>query len=282
MRSTPSEQPTPEYPAAERGPVRRVSILVASLLALTLVAAACGSTDSDAVASLEESEVATLEDAALAAVRTDEDASETNPEDAALAFSQCMRDEGVDFPDLAVDAEGNIDLRAGFENIDRNDETFQEARTECQSELAAGGFGGGRRQALTSTEVQDGLVAYTDCIRDEGFDVGDLTLGQGPGGTGNGDGTANGTANDAANDAANADAAGGAEAADGDGGGPQAGRRQGGFGDPNNRLAEQLGLDPEDPETAAALELCEPVLEEAFAAAGLGQAAGPGAGENNG
>lgn len=219
--------------------------LIAS--ALVLVAAACGSSGSDDVASLVSNDVATLSGAADAATIPDEDEPETSPEAAALAFSQCMRDEGIDFPDLAIDAEGNIQLREGFTAVDRSDESVREALQTCQPELAAGGFGGGRRAALQSPEVQDGLVAFSDCIRDEGFDVGDLTLGQGPGAPG-----------------------GQQPGQGGDGDGPAAGQRQGGFGNPSNRIAQQLGLDLDDPVVEAALDTCSPILEDVFAGLGGG------------
>lgn len=233
------------------------------LAAVTLVAAACGSSADDAaeVATLEDENVATLTDSADAAVIPDEDAPETDPEQAALAFSQCMRDEGLDFPDLGVDAEGNINLREGFQAVDRSDENFRDAMTACQGELAAGGFGGGRREALDSPQLQDGLVAFSDCVRDEGFDVGDLTLGAPGGGNGNQAGGAN------ANQADGGDA---------DGDGPAEGRREGGFGDRTSRIAGQLGLDPEDPAVIEVMDLCSPVLDEAFAAAGVTPGGGRG------
>lgn len=244
-------------PAGRRRTGRRFLPLVA---AIALVAAACGGEDEAevAVATLEDTNVATLTDSADAAVIPGEDAPETDPEEAALAFSQCMRDEGIDFPDLAVDAEGNINLREGFESIDRDDESFRDAMGVCQDELAAGGFGGGRQQALDSPELQDGLVAFSDCIRDEGFDVGDLTLGQGPG-AGNGPGAGQG---------ANTDQAAAEGETDGDGG-PAQGQREGGFGNRSARIAGQLGLDAEDPAVVEALELCNPILDEAFTAAGV-------------
>ncbi|MGI9598703.1 MAG: hypothetical protein ACR2QK_21240 [Acidimicrobiales bacterium] len=226
--------------------------LLPGILALTLAATACGTSgEGDEVASLQTEEVATLADAADAAVIPDEDGPEADPEEAALAFSQCMRDEGLDFPDLSVDAEGNIDVREGFESIDRSDASFRTAIDACRDELANGGFGGGRRQAFESPEVQDGLVAYSDCIREKGFDVGDLTFGQGAGAPGQGAGA-------------------GAADGDGEGTGPAEGRRQGGFGNITNRLAQQLGLDPEDPDVVAALDACQPVLDEAFAGTALG------------
>lgn len=234
------------------------ALLVATGLALT----ACGSSDQTAdtadIATLEDNEVASLTEAADAQELDDPDGPETDPEQAALAFSQCMRDEGIDFPDVGVDAEGNVNLREAFANLERGDE-LRAARQACQSELAAGGFGG--RQRLTEaqqTEIDDGLVAYSDCIRGEGFDVGDITLqrgGQQNQQTGNAD------ENQVQNQEQNGD---------GERRG-QPGERERGFGNRQARIVEQLGLDAEDPEVQAALTKCEPILEETFANFGPGR-----------
>ena len=107
--------------------------------------------------------------------------------------------------------------------------------------------------------LQDALVEYTDCIRDQGFDVGDITLGgPGPGGP-NADGAQNAP-----------------EAGQGQGDNARGGNRQGGFGDPAQRLANRLGLDMEDPDVQAALEVCQPIIDEAFTGFGPG-AGGPAA-----
>jgi len=120
---------------------------------------------------------------------------------------------------------------------------------ECRVILDGIGFGGrGGRAALTDNpELQDALVAFSDCIRQQGFDVGDIELGGGPG-QGGGNGTPPGNGD----------------------GQPQRGQgaAQGNF-DPNSRFAAALGLDPEDPDVAAALEECSPIMDAAFAEAGV-------------
>ena len=224
---------------------------IVALAAFALVLAACSSGEDDA-----SSEVATLQagdevvgDAADAAVRTDvEPAEEVAPDEAALQFSQCMRDQGLDFPDLSVDAEGNIQMRDAFQSVDRGADGFEEAMDTCGDILQQTGFGGGRREAQESPEVQDALLEFSQCVRDAGYDVGDLTLG-GPGQGGQGAG-----------------GDGGAEAGQG--------QRQGGFGDRSTRFATQLGLDPDDPEVKETIETCSTIIDEAFTAAGVGQ--GPG------
>lgn len=241
---------------------RRLSGLAAMLASFALLGAACSGSEADAateIATLESTE-STEPDASADGV-----AATANPDDAALAFSACMREEGIDFPDLSVDADGNIELREAFQSVDRNADGFQDAMDACNSLLGETAFGG-RGAALESPEVQDGLLAFSDCVREAGYDVGDLTLGGAPGGQGGGQ------------------EAGNAEGADGEGGGdgPPGGERQQGFGNRSARFADQLGLDYEDPDVMTAIDGCAPLIEEAFANAGLGQpGGGTGTSEGN-
>lgn len=216
-----------------------------AIAVLALIAAACGSTSSDGTAS----GVASLEDVAAA----EDETADTQPagdvtleaDEAALQFSQCMRDEGLDFPDIGVDAEGNPDIRDAFQNsgTQPGSSEFRDAMDSCGELLDVVGFGGGRAGLADNTELQDALVKYSECLRDQGLDVGDLQLG---GGQGGGEDGAQG-------------------AGQGGEGEPQPGqgRRQRGFGDPGARIAQALDLDAEDPDVVAALDTCSPVLETA-------------------
>ncbi len=238
-------------------PLIRLSLVLASV---ALAASACGAGD-EAEASAADSGVASIDDV----VTTDDEAAEADTElaadEAALAFSACMRDEGLDFPDIGVDAEGNLNLREAFgeTGVDPRSAEFQAGMEACGEFVAAAGFGGGggRAALADNTEVQDALVAFSECLRDAGYDVGDLTLG-GPGQAGQGQGQG--------------------QAPDGDGqqagqGPGQRGEGEGGFGDRNARFAAQLGLDIDDPDVAADIESCIPILDTALAEAGVG---GPG------
>ncbi|MFT5201249.1 MAG: hypothetical protein ACI9C1_000621 [Candidatus Aldehydirespiratoraceae bacterium] len=214
-------------------------------VALGLLASACGSdaNTETAVASLADTE-------------SDEDvdtdgADALTSDEAALAFSECLRGEGIDIPDVGIDADGNIDIRGSFQeaDIDVRGEEFTAAREICFPLLDGVAFGGGQRAGLVDNpEIEDALLAFSDCIRAEGFDVGDAELPQ-PG----------------------AGAGGGTPPADGDAPARGAGQGQGGFGDPSARFAGLLGLDAEDPEVAAALEVCGPLVTDAFAGFTPGQ-----------
>ncbi len=225
-----------------------------ALVPFTFFAAACGGSDGDG----NSLGVASLEDVAGAA-ETDEptgdggDDSGSSPEDAALEFSQCMRDEGLDFPDIGVDAEGNPDIRDAFETagFTPRDDAFRDAMQACGEILQGVGFGGGGRAQLNdNTEFQDALVEFSGCVRDQGFDVGDLQFGGGPGG--------------------------GAGEPPVDGEPPERGQGQGegGFGDRNTRLAQGLGLDPEDPDVTTAIDECASVIDTALADLGVEEPGG--------
>lgn len=229
-----------------------------------LVLSACGS-GSTAEADTDDG-LATLETANSGDAETDATAAADDTADgvasadeAALALSECLRDEGLDVPDIGVDADGNIDLRGAFQELDPGDDSFRDAMEACSDVLAGIEFGGGRGGPggiVDNTEIQDAMLEFSDCIRAEGFeDIGDLTFG-GPGGGQTG-----------TPDADTTDAEGEA--------GPGRGRREGGFGDRTGIFAELLGLDPDDPDVVAALEVCSPIIDQAFSDAGVG---GPGAG----
>ncbi len=228
-------------------PLPRVPRSLWLLAALPLLAAGCGD-DADsasaAIASLESADdTAAVDDAPV----------DLSAEDAALAFSECLRAEGIDVPDIGVDADGNLDLGASFQDlgVELGGEEFRSAQETCSPLLEGIAFGGrGDRAGLgDNPELEDAFLDYSACIRAEGFDVGDLSLGQPGGGAGGEPPTG---------------------LADGEGPVRGQGQRQGGFGDPTTRFAEQLGLDADDPEVAAALEVCAPIIEDAFAATGVG------------
>ncbi|HEX3736821.1 MAG TPA: hypothetical protein VHV53_04700 [Solirubrobacterales bacterium] len=64
--------------------------------------------------------------------------------EAALAFSECMRDHGVDVPDPQFTGKGKVTMKigGGKGGIDPNSPAFQEAQEACRSKLPDGGKGG--------------------------------------------------------------------------------------------------------------------------------------------
>lgn len=160
--------------------------LTVLLLALGLVAAACGG-DGDAstgVASLETADVAVDDVGTLDGA---EPSSESDQEQAMLNFAACMRDNGVDIDDPTVDADGNVQF-GGFRvavqegEIDRV--AMDAAMAECQEHLESITLGRGGGD-FDPTELQDTMVEYAACMRENGYDMPDpdfSSFGPGAGG----------------------------------------------------------------------------------------------------
>ncbi len=216
---------------------RNLALGLIGSMALT----ACGSSSPAA-----DSGVVTL--AGSTGVVVTEDAAELTDEEAGMALAACARENGIaDFPDPVVNADGSIefgDIRELVQGGTIDRETFQAALEACQGEAGGVGFGGGNRGGgFDQAALQEATLAFTDCLREEGLDVGDLTFdagGRGPGGFDRGQGE------------------GGDPPADGERpGGPRGGDQGGqeGF------IARLLGLDTEDEAVIAALEVCNPLLD---------------------
>ncbi|MFQ5968421.1 MAG: hypothetical protein ACE5MI_12565 [Acidimicrobiia bacterium] len=147
--------------------------LVGLLAALALVAVACGSEASaEGVASLSDT------DTTIGAEPSGE-TEDLNVEESFLAFTQCMRDEGIDLPDPELDANGNITF-GGFDRDPGADpEDIRAAFGVCQEHIE-----GVVQQFIGRdlTEIQDTLVEYAACMRENGYDMPDPDFsGFGPG-----------------------------------------------------------------------------------------------------
>lgn len=154
-----------------------------ALPALALVAVACGGSGSSiGVASLDDSTTTTVP-----ADAGDGD-GDVDIEEAALAFAECLRDEGLDVPDPEFDGEGGLNFSFGqeFRRGAGEDgagagpsEEFQAALEVC-GELLEGV--GQRFERPDITEIEDDLLAFAECMRDNGVDMADPDLSGGAGG----------------------------------------------------------------------------------------------------
>lgn len=154
------------------------NVVIPIVLAFGLLAAACGSADANSgVASLEsDSQAEQAEDAAV---------DSTSQEEAVMAFTVCLRDEGLDVEDPVVDDQGNLRpprLRE-IESMDR--EVAGAAFESCNEYLEDVTFG---LDSEDRTEREDELLAFAACARENGYDMPDpdfsteRTPGQGGGG----------------------------------------------------------------------------------------------------
>jgi len=150
--------------------MQRFIILLATL---ALVLAACGGSDDGGVATLED----TPSDSELQ--QTVEDAAGTaDDEQALLAFAACMRDNGVeDFPDPVLNADGSVEFTGSgqdpFAGVDND--TAEAAVNACIGELEGVAFAPGGAD-FDLNEIQDALVEFAACMRDNGIDFDDPDL----------------------------------------------------------------------------------------------------------
>lgn len=143
--------------------------LVPLIVILVLVIAACGGTEDAGVATLESGDAVVDED------RTDSDGNDD--ERALLAFSACMRDNGVEaFPDPVLDADGSVDFGRGSDPFgDVRPEVAEAAVNACLDELDGVSFAPGGAD-FDINEIQDSLVEFAQCMRDNGVDFDDPDL----------------------------------------------------------------------------------------------------------
>ncbi len=215
--------------------MRRVLIAAVSMAVLL---AACNGT-AEGVATLED-------DAGSGSGQVKDDELAVTDEEALLAFAQCMRDNGVeDFQDPSFGADGSIQF--GFGGPEEGDgpfggvprETVQAAFQACDEHLGSLALGPGGGD-FDPSEIQDNLVEFAACLREQGLDVDDPDFSSlGPGA---------------------------ADQTEGEDGGPV-------FVSPFGS-----NFDPTDPEVQAAIEACQEFMGGFVRRGGPGGPGGPGGG----
>ncbi len=135
------------------------------ILTFVAVFAACtiGGEESEGVVTIESTTATTVVD------------EETTFEEGVLEFAQCMREEGINFPDPTFDIDGNPE----FDNLEiENEEEFESAFENCEDIL---------RNALPEQfdldpEVEAALVdaslEFSQCMREQGIDFPDPKPGE--------------------------------------------------------------------------------------------------------
>jgi hypothetical protein len=136
----------------------RVSVMLATAVTLSLAAGA-----SAQVATLAEEGAAPSPAADGSTASTDAD-----PQEAMLAFAQCMRDHGVDMEDPPFGEGGRVLMRGLADGgVDALGEAFQAAQQACGSFLEA------MRADLDPAEEAERLeemLAMAQCMRDHGIE----------------------------------------------------------------------------------------------------------------
>jgi hypothetical protein len=139
-------------------------------LTLLAVSAACSSggteSTSDTIATLE-----TTTSTTAAAITT----TTTEPptlEEVSLEFTQCMRDSGVEIPDITFDADGQPVISAALsEEFDLLDTAFQTALSSCRGIFAEAGEGVELQlDPELVAGITDQLTEWAVCMRDNGVE----------------------------------------------------------------------------------------------------------------
>jgi hypothetical protein len=143
-----------------------------------LLATACsGSNDGgDGVATLESTIAQSVE------VSDEPVADDVDAEQAMLDFAACLRENGVDIEDPTVDADGNLQFGGfrpgqggesgdGSGDVDRD--AVQEAMQACGDLIEGVTLGFGGRGDFDMTEMQDTLIEYAACMRENGYAMDD-------------------------------------------------------------------------------------------------------------
>jgi len=139
-------------------------LILVAVIGLILVA--CGS-DSNDVATLR-----TTENTQVEAPNADAADPVLDNEAMMMAFTQCLRDQGIDVLDPVVDSEGNVQKPEFAEGVDAKRESFSEAWEACAEHLEGFTF---ERKRVDVSERVDQLLALAACLRDKGYDVDEPT-----------------------------------------------------------------------------------------------------------
>ncbi len=140
----------------------------AVLVGVGLLAAACGSS----VAS-----TGTGDGPSPAA--TSGDSGSTRPEDAMLAFAQCMREHGVDLPDPQFQEGGGAYMKV---EIDPDDDDFQRADKACRHHMSGAVAEAPDIDPERIAEMEQRMLAFAECMRGQGIDFPDPQMERGRGG----------------------------------------------------------------------------------------------------
>lgn len=99
-------------------------------------------------------------------------ADEPTDEEITTNFTVCMRDHGLDVPDPELNADGSIDWEDIKQAINQDPKSNKSSKAleECLPLLEGATFSE-KKAPEDEIELQDDLLAFAQCLRDEGIDV---------------------------------------------------------------------------------------------------------------
>jgi hypothetical protein len=94
----------------------------------------------------------------------------TDPQEAMLAYTQCMRENGIEMDDPSgANGDAGIALNIDESNADE----FEAAEKECSQLLAAVEGDDADVDPELEAEAREQMLAFAECMREQGFDVPD-------------------------------------------------------------------------------------------------------------
>ena len=144
----------------------KMMILIAVVVMSALLLTACGS-DSNDVATLKDTENTQVE-----VPKADASDPVLDNEAMMMAFTECLRDQGIDVLDPVVDSEGNVEKPEFAEGAEYDKETVTAAYEVCGEHLEGFTF---EKKRVDVSELVDQYVALATCLREKGYDVDDPT-----------------------------------------------------------------------------------------------------------
>jgi hypothetical protein len=99
-------------------------------------------------------------------------------EEQAFVFARCMREQGIDFPDPQVGADGQVTMSPG-PGVGTNGSAFQDAAAACETQVASTGgptSTTAASQAPGGTFSAEQMAEFAACMREQGIDFPDPTI----------------------------------------------------------------------------------------------------------
>ena len=93
-------------------------------------------------------------------------------EEKMMAFTQCMRDEGIELVEVGVDADGNVQRPQLADGSQVSREEFGKGMEVCGIHLEGLTMGEKRED---KSEIVDKMLALATCLREKGYDMDDPT-----------------------------------------------------------------------------------------------------------
>jgi hypothetical protein len=147
--------------------IKRATSALATMVILGVLITACGGGD-DTTSGDANQEVASLgtEPEASVGSNVTDSSAPMDPEEAQLAFAECMREHGVDMPDPG--AGGGIAIEVTPETEDETNAAME----ACQP-LLENARGAIEMDPEQEAEMREQVLEFTECMREQGIDMPD-------------------------------------------------------------------------------------------------------------